>query len=122
MRIRFQRRQLFLWAWSLNLLGSALGADTSSEVPKEVMALVGTYSGSWKSFGIDAQGQVVPKSTWADSLKALKPVREAQRAWVSTEDVMVFEGRAGAPFKGPGKEGYRLSPDGTLGEYVIETI
>ena len=122
MRIQFQFRQLSSLAWLLISLASVPAAETSADVPKEVMALVGTYSGSWKSFGIDAQGQVVPRSTWTDSMKATKPVREAQRAWVSTEDVMVFEGRAGAPFNVPGKEGYHLNPDGTLGEYFIETF
>ena len=112
---------LILLACSFSL-GTGRAADTTSEVPKEVKALVGTYSGSWKSFGIDAQGQVVQVGAWTDSMKAEKPVREAERAWVSTEDVMVFEGRTGAPFKVPGKEGYRLKPDGTLGEYFIETF
>jgi len=109
MRIQFQLRRLSSLAWLLISLASVRAAETSAEVPKEVMALVGTYAGSWKSFGIDAQGQVVPKSTWTDSMKATKPVREAQRAWVSTEDVMVFEGRAGAPFNVPGQG--RLSPE-----------
>jgi hypothetical protein len=92
------------------------------EVPKEVAALVGTYSGAWKSFGVDGKGQIVLKSTWTDTMKAAKPVRETQRAWVSTEDVMVFEGRPGAPFTIPGREGYTLKPDGTLGEYFIEAF
>jgi hypothetical protein len=115
-------RQLVLLAWSMSVPGIGLTADTSSDVPKEVAALVGTYSGSWKSFGIDAQGQVIQRSAWTDTMKAERPVREAERAWVSTEDVMVFEGRPGAPFKLPGKEGYRLNKDGTLGEYFIETF
>ena len=113
---------LIVLAWSCSLPGSVLAADTTSEVPKEVKALVGTYSGSWKSFGIDAQGQVVQVNGWTDTMKAQNPVRNAARSWVSTEDVMVFEGRAGAPFKVPGKEGYRINADGTLGEYFIETF
>jgi hypothetical protein len=122
MKIQILSRHLVLLATSLSLPGTGLAADSSSAVPKEVVALVGTYSGSWKSFGIDAQGQVVLRSTWTDTLKAERPVREAERAWVSTEDVMVFEGRPGAPFKLPGKEGYRLNGDGTLGEYFVETF
>jgi hypothetical protein len=122
MKIQILSRHLVLLASSLSLPGTGLAADSSSEVPKEVVALVGTYSGSWRSFGIDAQGQVVLRSAWTDTLKAERPVREAERAWVSTEDVMVFEGRPGPPFKLPGKEGYRLNPDGTLGEYFIETF
>ena len=107
---------------SLSLPGVGLAADTSPEVPKEVAALVGTYSGSWKSFGIDAQGQVVERTAWTDTVKAERPVREANRAWVATETVMIFAGREGAPFKLPGKEGYDLNQDGTLGEYFIETF
>jgi hypothetical protein len=121
MKIQNLSRHLVLLAGSLSLPGIGLAADTSSDIPKEVAALVGTYSGSWKSFGIDAQGQVVLKNTWTDTMKADRPEREAERAWVSTEDVMTFEGRPGAPFKLPGKEGYRLNRDGTLGEYFIET-
>jgi hypothetical protein len=112
---------LILLASSFSL-GRGFAADTTSEVPKEVKALVGTYSGSWKSFGIDTQAQVVQVSAWTDTMKAQNPVRNAARAWVSTEDVMVFEGRAGAPFKVLGKEGYRINADGTLGEYFIETF
>jgi hypothetical protein len=111
-----------LFLGSLSLPGIASAADTTSEVPKEVMALVGTYSGAWKSFGIDAQGQVVLRSAWTDTMKADRPVREPERAWVSTEDVMTFEGRPGAPFKLSGKEGYRFNRDGTLAEYFIETF
>jgi len=121
MKIQNLSRHLILLAGALSLPGIGLAADTSSDIPKEVAALVGTYSGSWKSFGIDAQGQVVPRMSWTDTMKADHPVREADRAWVSTEDAMTFEGRPGAPFKLPGKEGYRLNPDGTLGEYFIET-
>jgi len=105
---------------SLSLSSVGLSADASPEVPKEVAALAGTYSGSWKSFGIDAQGQVVERSAWTDTVRAERPVREADRAWVSTENVMIFEGR-GAPFKLPGKEGYYLNRDGVLGQYFIET-
>jgi hypothetical protein len=122
MKIQNMNRHLVLLAASLSLPGFGLAADTNSEVPKEVVALVGTYTGSWKTFGIDGQGQVVQRNAWTDTMKAERPVREAERAWVSTEDVMVFEARPGAPFKLAGKEGYRLNPDGTLGEYFIETF
>jgi hypothetical protein len=114
--------RLILLAVSLNLSGIGLAADTNSGIPKEVVALVGTYSGAWKLFGIDAQGQVVVRNTWTDTMKADRPVRDAERAWVSTEDVMTFEGQPGAPFKLSGKEGYHLNRDGTLGEYFIETF
>jgi hypothetical protein len=114
--------RLLLMAASLSVLGSGFAADASSEIPKQVMALVGTYSGSWKSFGIDAQGQIVQRSAWTDTMKAEKPVREAERVWVSTEDVMVFEARPGTPFNLPGKEGFRLNKDGTLEDYFIETL
>lgn len=56
------------------------------------------------------------RSAWTDTMKAERPVREGERAWVTTEDVRVSEGRPGAPFKLPGKEGFRLNRDGTLAE------
>lgn len=121
MKIQNLSRHLVLLAGWLSWPGIGLAADLTSDIPKEVVALVGRYSGSWKSFGIDAQGQVVLRSTWTDTMEADRPRREADRAWVSTEDVMTFAGRPGAPFKLPGKEGYRLNRDGTLGEYFIET-
>src|SRR5437899_2500426 len=99
---------------------AGLPPDAGADVPKEVAALVGTYSGSWKSFGIDARGQVVERSTWTDTMTAERPVREQAQAFVTTEDTMKFQGRSGTPFKLPGKEGYLLNKDGSLGEYFIE--
>src|SRR5438445_10574567 len=77
----------------------ATAADSGPEpaVPNEVTSLVGTYSGTWTNFGIDPQGQVVQRSTWTDTMKAEKPVREPVRAFVMTEDNMVFSVRPGAP-------------------------
>lgn len=108
-------------AFSLLAGARAPAADSAAPGAKEVANLVGTYSGTWTSFGVDAEGKVVKRMAWTDTMKAEKPVREAGRVFVATEDEMIFEGRPGAPFKIPGKEGYLLNTDGTLGDYFIET-
>src|SRR5262245_45569931 len=122
MRLRIQVAHLLAAACLLASHGSALPSEADFGVPKEVSDLVGAYSGSWKTFGIDADGKVVERSAWKDTMKADNPIRDAERAWVSTEDVMTFDGRTDGPFKLSGKEGYRLNADGSLGDYFIETF
>jgi hypothetical protein len=89
--------------------------------PKEIRDLVGTYTGSWTMFGIDEKGEVVKRMAWTDTIKAEKPEVKGDRAYVSTTDVMTFEGGKIPPFKVQGKEGYFLKKDGGLGDYFIET-
>ena len=99
----------------------SLFGQNSTQIPKEVKDLVGTYIGSWASYGLDANGQVIKQAAWTDTLKADNPVVEKGRAFVTTSDDMIFEGGRIPPMKVPGKEGYLLNSDGSLGEYFIET-
>lgn len=95
--------------------------DRPGQVPKEVNDLVGTYTGSWISYGLDANGQVVKQAAWTDKVKAENPAVEKNRAFVTTTDEMVFEGGRIPPMKVAGREGYTLNSNGRLGEYFIET-
>jgi hypothetical protein len=95
--------------------------DRSAQVPKEVRDVAGNYTGSWTSYGLDANGQVVKQAAWTDTMKAENPVVEKGRAFVTTNDEMIFEGGRIPPMKVSGKEGYSLKSDGSLGEYFIET-
>jgi hypothetical protein len=117
------------WTWVLALfviaigdgVRTARGADPKADVPKEVRALEGTYTGSWTMYGIDEKGEVVKRMTWTDTLKAGGAEVKDGRAQVPTMDEITFEGAKGPPFKVEGKEGYYLTKDGGLGEYFIET-
>jgi hypothetical protein len=100
---------------------SAPAQTGSKQVPKDVEAISGTFIGSWTMFGIDGQGQVVKKGSWTDTMKADSPVLKEDRAYVTTVDEMLFEGRP-TPMRIEGKEGYLLNKDGTLGDYFIETF
>ncbi len=100
----------------------SLFAQNKIQIPKEVKDLVGTYTGSWQIYGLDANGQVIKQAAWTDTLKAENPVVEKSRAFVTTSDEMIFEGGRIPPMKVSGKEGYLLNSDGSLGEYFIETF
>ncbi len=95
--------------------------NNPTQIPKEVKDVGGTYTGSWTSYGLDANGQVIKQAAWTDTLRAENPVVEKSRAFVTTSDEMVFEGGRIPPMKVSGKEGYLLNSDGSLGEYFIET-
>jgi hypothetical protein len=95
--------------------------EVSADVPREVRALAGVYTGSWTMYGIDDKGQVVKKMAWTDTMKAGGAEVKGGRAYVTTTDEMSFEGAKGPPFKVEGKEGYFLIKDGGLGDYFIET-
>jgi hypothetical protein len=102
--------------------GSVIFAQNKqTEIPKEVSNLVGTYTGSWTIYGLDANGQAVKQAAWTDTLKAENPVMEENRAFVTTTDEMTFEGGQIPPMKVSGREGYILNSDGSLGDYFIET-
>jgi hypothetical protein len=97
-------------------------AQTDSKpVPKEVEAISGTYIGIWTMYGIDGQGQVTKRGSWTDTMRAENAVMKDDRAYVTTVDEMIFEGRA-TPMKIDGKEGYLINKDGSLGDYFIETF
>ncbi len=101
--------------------GADQKADARKEVPKEVRALEGTYTGSWTMYGIDEKGDVVKRMAWTDTMKAVGAEVKGDRALVNTTDEMTFEGGQIPPFKVQGKEGYFLKKDGGLGDYFIET-
>jgi hypothetical protein len=90
--------------------------------PKEVRALVGTYTGAWTSYGIDAKGEVVKRMAWTDVITAEKPEVKEGRAFVTTLNTMTFEGGMPPPVKVQGKEGYFLKEDGTPGDYFVENF
>ena len=100
--------------------GHRARGERPPEVPKEVRALEGTYTGAWTLFGVDEKGDVIKRMAWTDTAKAEKAEVQGDRAFVSTSDEMTFEGGKIPPFKVQGKEGYLLTKDGGLGEYFIE--
>src|SRR5215469_15317247 len=87
----------------LGLASLVSGQKTPKQVPREVEAIAGTFVGSWTMFGIDGRGQVVRKSAWIDTMKAQNPLRNNDRAYVTTMDEMTFEGRP-TPMNIEGKE------------------
>jgi len=111
----------FHLATAFCLATAGLAQSGSPQVPKEVTAISGTYTGSWTMFGIDAQGQVVKRGGWTDTMKADSAIVKDGRAYVATVDEMLFEGRP-APMKFEGKEGYFVNKDGSLGDYFIESF
>mgnify|MGYP001614329205 CR=1 FL=1 len=112
----------FAPAWALSpFAGADQKADAPKEVPKEVRALEGNYTGSWTLYGIDEKGDVVKHMAWTDTMKAVGPEVMGDRALVNTTDEMTFEGGQIPPFKVQGKEGYFLNKEGGLGDYFIET-
>jgi hypothetical protein len=84
--------------------------------------LEGTYVGSWTLFGIDPESNVVKLAAWTDTIKAENAQIDEAQAFVLTTSEMVFEGSNGPPLTFTGKEGYFLLPDGSLGDYFIETF
>src|SRR5260370_39655981 len=79
------------WAFSPSA-GADQKADAPNDVPKEVRALEGTYTGSWTMYGIDENGEVVKRMAWTDTMKAVGPEVKGDRALVNTTDEMTFEG------------------------------
>jgi hypothetical protein len=94
---------------------------SSHVVPQAVRDLEGTYAGSWTLFGIDEAGQVVKLVSWTDTIQAEHPQLDGEQAYVLTTGEMVFDGGNIPPMKIAGREGYFLLPDGTLGDYFVET-
>jgi hypothetical protein len=72
-------------------------------------------------FGIDEAGQAVTLVSWTDTIQAENPQIDGEQAYVLTTGEMVFDNANIPPMKIAGKEGYSLLPDGTLGDYFVET-
>lgn len=124
--MRYKRMLLSLCLLT-SLFSTVLATDifaqaAPAQVPKEVAAITGTYTGSWAMFGIDRAGQVTKRAAWTDVLKAENPVVKGNQAYVITTDEMTFEGAAIPPRKVQGKEGYFINKDGSLGDYYFETF
>src|SRR5437588_10996406 len=97
-------------------------ADDKPAVPKQVRDLVGTYVGAWTLYGQGAQGAMVKRFAWSDTLKVANPQVKGDRAFVSWIDERVFEGGKIPPNQVEGREGYFLKKDGTLADYFIDTL
>ena len=95
---------------------------SSQVVPKAVRDLEGTYVGSWTLFGIDEESKVVELASWTDTIKAENPQMDDEQAYVLTTSEMVFDGSDAPPVTFTGREGYYLMPDGSLGDYFVETF
>ena len=90
-----------------------------TEIPKEVRALEGTYTGAWTMYGIDEKGDVVKRTTWTDTLKAGSAEVKDGRAFVAWSCEQVFDGGKGPTRKSEGKEGFFLKRDGTLDQLYL---
>jgi hypothetical protein len=100
---------------------TAQNNGSSHGVPQAVRDLAGTYVGSWSLFGIDEAGQVVKLVSWTDTIQAANPQIAGEQAYVLTAGEMVFDNSNIPPLEIAGKEGYFLLPDGSLGDYFVET-
>jgi hypothetical protein len=100
--------------------GNANGS--SQEVPQEVRDLEGTYVGAWTLFGLDEERNVIPLASWTDTIWAENAQVDGEQAYVLTTSEMVFEGSGAPPMTFTGREGYFLMPDGSLGDYFVETF
>jgi len=94
---------------------------SSPVVPQAVRDLAGSYAGSWTLFGIDEAGQAFKLVSWTDTIQAENPQIDGEQAYVLTTGEMVFDNDNIPPMNIAGKEGYLLLPDGTLGDYFVET-
>jgi hypothetical protein len=116
---KFARTLNFAFVLSMLVVCFALTSNAQT-VPNEVKEIAGTFTGAWTAFTLNAGGEVVKQRAWTDAMKAENPIAEKDRAYVSTIDEMTFEGGRIPPQKIPGKEGYLLNKDGSLGEYFME--
>ncbi len=113
---------LFVLLFFSGLQSTTFAQDSSRQVPKEVNAIAGTFTGAWTSYGVDDKGQVIKQASWTDTIKAENPGIKEGRAYVSTIDEMTFEGGRIPPMKVMGTEGYFLNKDGSLGDYFYENF
>lgn len=99
------------------------GGDKKTEVPKEVRALEGTYTGAWTLYGIYYEKNELPikRTAWTDVIKTTGAEVKDGRAYVTWVKEQSFEGAEdGVTRKVEGKAGYILTKDGTLGDYFVE--
>lgn len=114
---------IFIWvAAGLAPLVAAPEPKPARAVPAEVRALAGTYAGAWTTYGLAPGGSVVARMSWKDVMRAEEPALDGDVAYVRTTDDMTFEGEVRPPLRVNGREGYVLRPDGTPGEYFVETF
>jgi methionine-rich copper-binding protein CopC len=104
----------------LSTAGALTAQEQARQIPKEVNAIAGTYTGAWTVFGVDEAGQPVKRAAWTDVIKGENPVAKSDRAFVSITDEMTFEGGRIPPRKTQGMEGYLINKDGSLGDYFFE--
>lgn len=110
----------FLWVLTLCFTSAVIAQEKKPSIPAEIKEIVGTFTGSWTSYGLNTKGEVVKQTAWTDIIKAENPTVTADHAYVETTDDLTFEGGRIPPQKVVGKEGYLLNKDGSLGDYFIE--
>jgi len=111
---------LVLVITSFCFAANAAAQTDNKKIPAEVQAIVGTYTGAWTLYGINDKGEVIKQLAYTDVMKAENPTVAADRVYVSTVDAINFEGGKFPPANIPGKEGYLLNKDGSLGDYYLE--
>ena len=90
---------------------------TATTAVTSAQQLVGTYTGSWDFFALDASGNVVKTFSARDTATAQAPKLAGDRAFVTVRDVMQMPGREMAlDFT----EGYFVKPDGSAGDRFFE--
>jgi hypothetical protein len=94
----------------LLLSGTAFAADPVFDAAAKI---AGKYSGHWALYGV-ADGKVVEKASWTDTLTATNPTRAAGKAYVDVTDLMTFPD--GTTRTSTFQEGYLESADGSVGE------
>lgn len=92
-------------------------AGKTMKAMETLLLLIGSYSGSWDFFGIDAQGAVVKKYSMTDTAQASDPKVQGARAFVTVRDQMQVQGRE---FAVEFHEGFFVKPDGSVGERYFE--
>lgn len=111
----------FMLMLCLPFAREASAQERTRQVPAEVNAIAGTYTGAWTMYGVDEKGQAVKRVAWTDVIRAENAVVKGDRAYVTITDEMTFEGGRIPPRKTQGMEGYLFNKDGSLGDYFFET-
>ena len=98
------------------------GALSTAGTAGDVAQLSGTYAGSWQTYALDRSGRIAAQAAWVDTMFARDPVEEPGRTYVITTDNMTFSGGRIPPMRVTGREGYLRNPDGSWGEYFVESM
>ena len=80
--------------------------------------LVGSYTGEWNLFGLDANDKAVPGQTFTDTVTAKNPRIEKNRAIVDVASSMDMGGDK--PFEMAFIEGVEVGENGARGAYFVE--